>query len=406
MKTVLMAGSATNHPAGATTQYHIPSQGAIDWTTTEFFSVCPMAGSFEKLYVEYITTVDADSTKTATVRTGTSGGAMGDSALTASVSNGTTGNDTVNSAAVSAGDKVSIKVTGDANSDAEVYRMGMLFTGTADGQSPIMGGTEDTTATTGSEYHSLQGRNVWSGTETDKSQVFPSSGTLGPFYAELSAPLGVGDTATLTVRIGAAATALVITFTGAAQVTGNYVASTVAVAAGDRVGIEWSVTGGTPAAVKVGWGVVFTPDTNGESVQMHVSGSSSATANNYCHPSGRSVVSSTSTARAALTPSSDVVCKKFYADHNTAPGAGKSYIYNLLLEGVTAASITVAETATTVNDTSSTFTVVAGDNLTWELDPVSNPTQQGILRLGFVTYIAPAAAGTAKPSKLMLMGVG
>jgi hypothetical protein len=396
--TVLLGNSSTNHPAGATTQFHIPSECNIAWSTTEFFSVIPIAGTLQNLYVQ-TSTVGAGETKDMTVRKGSAGGAMGDTAITCQITNGSAANDTVHTQAIVAGDKVSVKVVGNDTSQAENYRMGLMFVATNAGESFITGGTIDGSATTGTEYHVLQGKDSWAATESDHTQMLPSGGTIDKFYAELSAPLGAGDTATLTVMLNGAPTALVLTFTGAAQVTANDTTTApIAVAATDTVSLKWVVTGGTPDSVAMGWGLRFIPTVAGDSVQMLATPQPSNTAENYNGISGSNTSwTSTATNRLSIIPSTGITLKNLYVKlTNAVADAGDTWVIYARSGGAdTTLTCTISTGQSTGSDVAHTPGVTAGNSFTWHTIPSGTPTAAGQSMLSLVTHIDPPAPSSA-----------
>lgn len=402
---VIMGGSSSDHPSGATVQYHLPSEGGINWTTTEIFAVMPTAGVWKNLYVE-TSTVGATESKTTTLRTGSSGGSLSDTALTCSISNGTACNDTSDQPSVVAGDKVTFEVEGNAASANEQYRMGALFTSSTCGESVILGGSSDTTATSGTEYNVFQGGgtsedSTWHATQANRQQVFPIGGTLKNFYSEISAALGTGDTATLTIQVNNSDTALSLTFTGSSQVTAND-SDTVSINAGDTVNLEWTVTGGTPDAVRVGWGAVFVPATNGYSITMNMSDTAPSTsAQNFTHGSGAVAWTATSTNRRMILPSSSIILRDIRVKIATDPGGTDTYDFDLRVEGAdTATDCQIAGGSTTCNS-SDTTTVTAGNDFNVGSTPTSTPASTGIWQISFVTDMQESVCSTSQVIYLM-----
>lgn len=86
-----------------------------------------------------------------------------------------------------------------------------------------------------------------SATETNVDVEAPSAVTIGPFYVQLAAALGMGNTTVYTWRKNAVDTALTCTITGASATTCNDVTHTFTVAQGDLIDVK-AVTTGTPAA--------------------------------------------------------------------------------------------------------------------------------------------------------------
>ena len=97
------------------------------------------------------------------------------------------------------------------------------------------------------QYFPAGGGASASTTETNVDVEAPSAVTIGPFYVQLAAALGIGNTTVYTWRKNAMDTAVTCTITGASATTCNDVTHTFTVIQGDLIDVK-AVTTGTPAA--------------------------------------------------------------------------------------------------------------------------------------------------------------
>src|SRR3990167_5527970 len=104
----------------------------------------------------------------------------------------------------------------------------------------------------------------------------------------------------------------------------------------------------------------------------------SASATNY-HPvfgatdSFTGWVTTEANVRDILSPAGTL--SKLYIQLTGTPGTGQSYIFTVYQNGSpTSLACTVADTATTCNDTAHSVTITAGDQMSLESVPVSTPT--------------------------------
>lgn len=85
--------------------------------------------------------------------------------------------------------------------------------------------------------------------------------------------------------------------------------------------------------------------------------------------------------------------KTFYASVATAPGAGTSWTFTLMLNGSpTSSACTISDAATTCNDTSDTVALVPGDIISIRSEPTNTPGAPGALRFA---WVFDAAANTS-----------
>lgn len=230
------------------------SSGATDSDEPSKRQICPTSGKLKNLYVNL--DVDPGIAPDAYRFTLRVNGV--DSALTVTIpAPATTGSDLVNEVVVSAGQALTYKIE-PLNSPASYPKanLGMTFVADTDGESLILGGTNDNLSTSATEYNQLLTRiysGAWTLTETDRDQLAQQC-VLKNLYVLLSGAPGGGKSYTFTVRQNGADSALVVTIADAA-VSGNDIVNTVNISNEDVVDLK-SVPAGTPASMDGYWGVV------------------------------------------------------------------------------------------------------------------------------------------------------
>lgn len=149
----------------------------------------------------------------------------------------------------------------------------------------------------------------------------------------------------------------------------------VTVAAGDTIRVSIAPSG-TPTAAVVRLSLKFA--SNNSTTDSIYSGNDStnmsASATNYIGPVGSMSISSTENLRQVVAPMSGTV-KNLFVVLAAAPASGKSYAFTMRKNGSNQiTTCTVADTATTCNDTANRFTVVAGDLISISSAPTGTPT--------------------------------
>lgn len=242
-------------------------------------------------------------------------------------------------------------------------------------------------ATDGStEYVPVQASNYKSATEVDTEELVGSAGNLNSFRVKLTVAPGAGTSRTFVIRINGVDTALTVTVSNTD--TTGYVASTVAVSAGDKLTIK-STMSGTPAAARLDCATTYTGTTAAESLVLGGSrnlslASDTTTRYNAATWAGAANWGTTETDFVCVVPTGGTI-KKLYVALATAPTVGSSRTFTLMLNGAaTALTVTISGTDTTGNDTTHTFAVVAGDKLTMRSEGAVTPAATVNVRWGSV----------------------
>ena len=313
------------------------------------------------------------------------------SALTVTISNtDTTGNDIIHSVSVSAGDSICIEAapsgTPDVGLGADSWWT-CRFIGTTDQESLILGVSEATLDAAATEYTYLEnGNGNWEATEA--YQIIPTNGTLKKLYVELESAPGAGKSYVFTLRINGANGIITCTVSDT-NITANDLVNTIAVSAGDTVGITVTPSG-TPNIPRARWGLIFAPSINGESILL--GGSTNAlntTTTEYALiATGETVWSSSENSRSQNTLATTY--KKLFVKLQNAPTAGKSFTFALRANaGTTDITVAISGTNTTGNNIINTYSASNDDQLTFQCIPANTPTI-GEAYWGIVSYIAPS----------------
>lgn len=377
----------------ATTEYNC-LQGGYTWTSAETnISQCfPTAGVIDRLYVE----LNGDPTNAGSyydfwlVVDGT------ETALTCRISAGaTSANDVAHTVNITAGQTVSIKCTPSVTDPvARMARWSTRFTPTVTNESVCllhMGGIDGAAS-----YQSLQGYQDDSiTTEAYVNLPMPTAGVFKKLFVKFASSLGgAGDAYTIALRLGGATQALTVTVTYA-DTAGNDSAHTVDVVAGDLVDLILT-NANTPATSACAVGLVFVATVTGESLLF--GGSSvdtpSTAAVEYLPLCELRTLAWSATEQFSLIQECTV--SDLYVALSASPGAGNNYIVSINKDGGTASGITVtiADLATTGNDTTHTYTADDGDTISLDCLPDSTPTARYI-RVGMVLFIAAAVTPQA-----------
>lgn len=321
------------------------------------------------------------------------------SALTCTISDAATSNeDSVNEVAVSAGDYVSLRCVPTGNPTVGYARWSTVFDGNNAAESLLLG--VGGLGAGGISYNPVSaGRPSSSAVENNVRSVCPTGGAIKNLYVRLAADPGTApDAYRLTLRVNGASSTLTCTIT-ADDVLGNDTVNEVTVAAGDVLTLMQEPLNGPAVSPDMEWGMTFVADTDGESLIL--AGSSDdlhATTTEYNHVQN-SIRTRTWTATEAdrYQLGQECTLRDLYILLSAAPGAGNSRTFTLRNGGATLLTVTIAEAATTGNDTVNSEAVADGDEVTLEHVPVSSPVGADAY-WGMVSYIEPAAGGV--PSSL------
>jgi hypothetical protein len=316
--------------------------------------------------------------------------------LTATISNtATTASDVAHSVTYAAGDTLSLQVIPSGTPTVPLLSWNVDFDSTASANFPVLASTAASTVNSGVRYNLAQGSSgsAWNSTETNVSIIVPSAGTISDFYGLLSGAPGASKSYDFAVMLNGSAQTLAINFTGAAQTTASDTTHSFSVAAGDLISIRCTPTS-TPTSVAAGFGLLFTPTTDGESFHsMNTLVSPSSSATNYQSPTGTGATSWNTTEANRNHPFGPVTIKAMFVGCSTAPGAAKSFTYTLRKASAdtsTPVAVAISGASQTTNSlTGITETFTQGQKIALKSVPSGTPTFFAPLRVSLVLYNTP-----------------
>lgn len=394
MKTPLFSQTAA--PNAASTRYHPVAWGDIGvgtWSTvsTIYRTPVPIAGTLKGFIFRCPATISAGTWAMSVQKNGVD-------VMTATCSTGVQIATDATEVAFGAGDDIQLKLVPTSTPTAQANGVQVvLIYETAPNRSLVLSNVPASAVTT-AFFMPINGTGTITMTEATATAVMPCAGTFETIYGILSAAPGTTSTVTATLYVNGAPSSLATTL-GSADTTKNE-ASSVSVSAGDLITIQRSTNGTAPASATLSLGLEFRPAVDGESPQFTYPGAPNTGATRYQYPSGNAATSAESTAQMMVTTGYKV--RSLYLNLVTAPAAGKNWAITGRKGGVSqTVTATVADAATTGNDTTHDFDVVDQDLIDWMIVPTGTPTGATNMRLGWVAYIQPASA-----RMLTLLGVG
>ncbi len=399
MDSVLINGGNANPLSPIATEYCTIAGGA-NWSTVanERKQLISAPGKIKNLYIELSAAVTGSwFTFTLMVNDAASG-------LAVTITTGNTqGSNTADEVDVVAGDEVQIRCTESANNSPSA-RWSLMFTSDNAKESNILGGVGTGTGNSYCKVTNYNSGGGGSGVQNDHRVVIPTNGTIKNLYVELNqAPGTGGDAWTFTLKLdsggGLGDTALVVTITEPDR-TGNNVADSVAVSAGDVVVMKVTETG-TAVDCDAFFGFTFVADTDGESLILGGSNGSLRTDGiavyNPLQNYYTRIWATAETTRYQLGQA--MTLKKFYVLLNGSQGPGDGYTLKVRLNEADPASglsVTITGASTTGNDISNTVTVTNSyDEVAIKAQASGTPFGRDAY-WGVVCFIEPPAVGARR----------
>jgi len=295
-----------------------------DWQMTENLreQCIPISGAISDLRIETNFAPGAGTSYVFTLRVN---GAP--SALTVTIANAaTSGQDIVNSVNVVAGDIVCLQsqpVGGFPPFPAAVVPHWTLKWTAGVKESIVLGSCH--TSVSGTVYAPISHNDEVNGTELESRQVIPTDGNLKCLFIDQDVAAGGGGYI-YTLRLNGADTALTVTINDP-NTTGNDVAHSVAVVAGDVVAMSMVRIAGMLVDPIVHYGMVFEPDIDGESLILGGTWNPLHDTNTEYNYLGMGWLGDSWTVTEASRDEMGQECtlKKLFMLLSAAPGAGNSY---------------------------------------------------------------------------------
>lgn len=384
-------GGSVDDPATTGTEYVNLMGDAhnVLWNSTEtdVESVIPTAGTLSNFQVSLQTASGAGKSWTFTIRKTNQ-----DTTLSVSLANTTLSSVDSDSVAVAAGDKIAMSATG-TGTPAAAARVSwtVQFTPTTTGETILLsnaGGSVNFTSTFATLIGSTYGG---SSSEFNAQILFPTAGTLKKFYVELTVAPGGATSRTFTIAKNGVEEVFAVTISGVATTNSN-TSNTTSVVAGDKVSIHAAV-GGSPAATKVKFGIVFAPTTSGEWIASDASDDTLAGANGTEYQQitgGESTLTATETEQYGLSQAT--TAKAIYVETSADAGVGgDNYAFAFRQNGgASSPALGCNITASTTTCTAAAdVTVNANDLLDTSITGSSAPAGIGVPKIAYLFYNAP-----------------
>lgn len=388
-KQVLMGGDAGDALNTVSVEY-ASLLGTKLWNATEFdpTEIVPCNGVLSEFRV-HLTSAPGAGTYTfallvATAQAGTPGNvsvAMTDTTVDAV--------DSVNTAAVIAGQRVVVRCTPTGSPSAANASFTFIFTPTITDEAIVMSthGNQLLTANT-TNYLAPMGAYIPKATESFTYQIAPYAGTIKKLYVLADSILAAGEQLVFTVRDDAANTTVTTTLS-AGEINDNSGALSATVAAGSLLSVSCVSSGGAVEKVRVSFVVV--PDTSGYFPFMfHTEDLMFKLINGYNTVIDGNSIWATEANKASVTHA--FTAKNIYVWLSAAPGAGGSTdAFDIYLQDdavSTALTVKLLEVETT--DNYATDVSIADASLIDTLsDPTSNPTGDCKSAISYTGYIKP-----------------
>ena len=232
-----------------------------------------------------------------------------------------------------------------------------------------------TPSTTVVQYQSLD-RNfgLWSATQNLREIMVSAPGTLSHLAINVTTAPGAGKSYAFEVLIAGLASGLIVTIADSAT-SGVDTVNAPAVTAGQRITLR-STPSGTPAStgnIHISW--QFTPTTPGAIYASRLNGTLSATAVRYVNLGAADGEPYSSRPLADSLWALGGTMDALYVSLNSAPGAGRSFAFDLMRNGIVVGStLTIAGTDTAGSLSALGLTITDMDLWALRITPAGTPT--------------------------------
>jgi hypothetical protein len=369
----LLVGGVNSNLVTATRYLPFGSGVFDDFSSTlgDWESPIGVSGTISKLSVKLETAPGSSESRTFTlVKNGS------DTAATVTISNtDTLAVDLTNSISVTAGDLLAIKSVGSTSPANNGWTTVSAILDTGAGTALHLGGGSDNASFAFGVFRAcgFPGSDSSSSIFSHLHQWPPTIDcTISAFYMHLTDAAG-GD---FPCRMSAS-TGQVSSFTiTSGNKDGSETGLSYGITAGDWIQASATRSSGIQNNA-LRWACAYIPDTPGEQMLGFSDGGSAATGSvEYRAASGKAETNWETTQRPIYFPEK-VTLSNLRAGMVTAPGSGKSWTYDLLIDGSPSnLNLVIADTATNGADTTNTDVINAGSLVTVRITPASTPSGQ------------------------------
>lgn len=342
--------------------------------------VVPTDGTISELYLHTDSAIPSDGLFGVTLyKNGSS------TTLTAQIQNsGTDANDLTHSISVSAGDTVYLLADG-ANAsfrnNPSRVRWSLKFTGSNANEAIICGAvvsdTDDFTHTnignTRSYNHLNSPTTTWATSESDKYFPIPLDGTIKSFYVYVEQAVTPTTLVFSIYKNGSEEASSQITYNNGENGVKSATGLSIDIAPGDKLTISAITTGSGSVVDTISWGIMYSPDIDGESMVGGYTQENLSTTQNTIEymPLVRSHFLQSSDIESAFI-GGKMTLQKFRVLLGTAPGSSQTRVFRIRKNGANAnQSITISGTDTTGADSSNIDTFVLSDLVSFATEPTT-----------------------------------
>lgn len=284
---------------------------------------------------------------------------------------------------ISAGDTISIEAI--PTSTPTIFSRidgNIIWEPTIDDEYLILGSAPNNLAPNATEYNSMESSadsTAWGGTENNRRQIMPASGTLKKLHCVLASTPGASDSYTMTLRVNNASPGSGPTVTlDNADFDKIDTTNTASISAGDTMTLQ--ATGTSAAnAVACSYSCVFVPTTAGEIPLIGGSDNNMSQTLTEFNVFGAELTwTGTRNSREIEMIGEEITLKALYVKLNNSPGSGTNYNFDVVKAGIVQSGLNtnIADTATTDNATGQSIDFAAGTLLAWRVVPTSTPTSR------------------------------
>jgi len=381
MKQIIIGGHSD--PLSKTNTEYNMLMGGTYWYTSAFYGIIPTNGKFRNLSVE-LSGVPGTNPYVIGLYVN---GALTTCAATIDAA-ATTGFD-ADEISVSAGDRISIQSSfpSGAPDNTPYARWSVEFESDTPGETIILGTGQTYKSSNTYNCMSCEMTGLYVVTESQVYQLIATNGNFKKLYVMVGNPGVDPDGYNFKLRIDGAdsddgaGNPLEVTIT-APNTTGNDTVHVIPVAAGSFGNFKCTPLNVPANDVNIRWGMVFSPDIDGESLILggeYGTLNTSNTRYNYLETTTyNNSWASSELFQGAQDTTPDMIIKKFYVRLTAAPGAGgsgKKYTFTIRHTGADSAiTVEILEVATTGNDIVNEFACLAYDELGIKCVPLNTPS--------------------------------
>jgi len=284
----------------------------------------------------------------------------------------TTGNSGASTLTVSAGDLLSLRTTETGTPLDSVWRYSFDFESDNDNFFPIFGGSQDQSISNNQFMVFGSTDSSWNNSNDIRETPLVVAGTIKNLRVALSSAPGSGRSRTFEVYKNQIATGLTVTVADTST-TGFNGVTNVAFAIGDKLSIQ-NQNFNNPGDTEAFFGVVLETTVPGSAVSTVQTNSIDASSDEFFGLHGSNTSPQVSLSIIESLVGDSITLNSFYAEVvNTLTGTGVITL-DIMVNGVAQGlNLVINNSNQSRTDTSTTITLVDGDEIAWRVSPSNNP---------------------------------